>query len=219
VIQRIKPHCELFDESFHLILANMRFSEFTPFLLTLFLAATATAAPQVGNPDCIVPQVIFETLPKTFSIAALYEGPQTSPEFQDRIPVRVIGRSVFDRLSIIPIISNARIAPTIFNLTDGRLRIVGNGQEAVLQPTIEIFPPVLQGFEFVDPSSAGSLTFAASYACESTGDIFVRLQVLGGPFAVQKISEGQQVFIEPEFFAGEAVNVALQVQGGGGVLN
>jgi hypothetical protein len=195
----------------------MRFSDITPFLLTLFLSAPANADPQLGNPDCIVPQVVFETLTEPFALQALYEGPRTSPKFQQRIPVRVTPPLPFDTQASIPIISNAKIAPTLFTLAGGKLLV--NGQEAVLQGTIEVFPPVLQGFEFGGPVSTGSLRFDASYACESTGEIFVRLQVADRqPFAVKQIQEGQQVFIEPDLFAGKAINVALKVVGGGGVL-
>lgn len=157
---------------------NMRFvSTVGPVLLSLLLStAVAVPQPEAGPPppSCIVPLVIFDTLEKPFTLAALVPGPSTST-FQRTIPVRITPFTPTKSISSRPIISNARIASTQFRLKNKKL--IASGFPARLLPTTLQFPPPLQGFVFGGNTPTSPLNFTASYDCDSTGHIYLRLGI------------------------------------------
>ena len=156
----------------------MRFvSALGPVLLPLLLS-TAVAVPQPAAgpppPSCIVPQVIFESLDKPFTLAALVPGPSPSTS-QRSIPARLDPSIPTKSTASSLIISNARIASTQFQLKDKKL--IAAGFRARLLPTTLQFPPPLQGFVFGGNTPTSPLNFSASYDCDSTGQIYLRLGI------------------------------------------
>ncbi len=153
------------------------FGDVTLAFLALFLSATAVATKPDVEPGCIVPLVIFNSLPKPFELSALIPGrPVPRPggfTSQPEIPVRLV--SVERRR--IPIISNARIAPTQFRLQDQKL--LAGDDDARLFPILEIFPYLLTAFAFGD-DSLSELNFTAGYACDTTGNVILQLFVEDG---------------------------------------
>lgn len=168
----------------------MRFlGDITPVLLA-FLISTTAAAPQAeAAPGCIVPLVIFESLSKPFTLAALIPGPSTSTS-QASIPVRITPFTPTKKTSSKPIISRAKIASTQFKLQNGKL--IAAGFKAELLPSLAIFPPPLEAFVFGGNSPTSPINFSAGYACDSTGDVFLELLV----------EQGKHISINIDFVSG-----------------
>jgi hypothetical protein len=161
------------------VLSIMRyFTDVTLAFLAVFLCTTAVAAEADVEPGCIVPLVIFNSLPKPFELSALIPGrPVPRPggfTSQPEIPIRLVS---VERLRI-PIISNARIAPTQFRLQDQKL--LAGDDDARLFPIREIFPYLLTAFAFGDDDSLSELNFTAGYACDTTGNVILQLFVEDG---------------------------------------
>jgi hypothetical protein len=145
------------------------------FATSLFLALigifySAAAAPA---PTCIVPQIYFTSLPKDFTISALVRGPSTSTT-QASWPLQLSPRNPSKSVTSIPIISRTRIASPTFRLVNETLVTAEGGWPAILSPSIAIFPPPLQGFEFGGPGETPA-KFGAIYACDTTGQQYVKL--------------------------------------------
>ncbi|KAF7503780.1 hypothetical protein GJ744_003272 [Endocarpon pusillum] len=85
---------------------------------------------------------------------------------------------------------------------------------AILSPSIAIFPPPPQGFEFGGPGETVA-QFGAFYACDSTGKQYIKLATESAQgFILTSVAEGQRVYIKPQQFQGSAVDVSLRINGG-----
>lgn len=123
-----------------------------------------------------MPLVIFNSLPKTFTLAALAPA-LLDPKSERAFPVRIVPFSPTKRVSSKPIISNARIASTQFKLKDQKLIV--EGFKAKELPFIEIFPPVLRSFVWGGGVDTSPLNFTAAYSCDNAGKQFLALSVDG----------------------------------------
>ena len=148
---------------------------------------TAVATPTEKAPACIIPLVIFESLPNAFSLSAVANSIPTS-NVANPFPVRAVppfpSKKAFSEL----ILSNARIAPTLFKLKNGKLIL--DGCEAKELPVIEIFPPVLREFVFGGNFPSSSLNFTASFTCDNKGKQFLRLASEEGEFPEDVLPRG-----------------------------
>jgi hypothetical protein len=202
------------------------FSKVAPAVLAIFIS-TATAAPEAipeavpeaapepqKKPTCIVPLILFNSLPKPFTLSALIPGKSHGP-FQNSIPVRVTPFSPSKEEPSIPIISRAKIAPTFFTLKDNKLLV--DGFEASRLPTTKPFPLPLQAFDFGGPRDVWGINFTAQYACDNKGKQYLQLDIddssLRG-FVVRKVEEGQRVLVEPEPSNDKFVRTPLKITGG-----
>ena len=153
--------------------------DIAPALLAILLsiAPTTAAVPtEDAKGSCIVPLVIFNSLPKTFTLAAL--APKLlDPKSERAFAVRIVPFSPTKKVSSKPIISNARIALTQFKLKDQKLIV--EGFKAKELPAIEIFPPVLRSFVWGGGVDTSPLNFTAAYSCDNAGKQFLALSVDG----------------------------------------
>lgn len=136
-------------------------------LLTSVVALFSTTISAV--PACVVPQVLFSTLDKPFTLTAT--GPNSV--WSVLLPTPSVKKETA------PYISHTKIAPPVFRLTGGNLTTVGaNGKTfpAHFGFTIDIFPPVLQPIFFGGDNEAYS-GFFAGYACDNkSGKTYLQLR-------------------------------------------
>ena len=142
------------------------------------IATVVSATPTPKPPPCIVPQVLLTSLPKPFTVSVLTAGPSTTTQ-QASWPLHLSPPKPSKEKESVPVISNAKIAQPTFKLVNQTL--LADGFTADLQPTITIFPPPLQGFDFGGPAAADTPgKFGAAYACDSQGNQILRLVPDGG---------------------------------------
>ncbi|KAI9805327.1 MAG: hypothetical protein M1833_005780 [Piccolia ochrophora] len=191
----------------------MHFSTLTPLLALLSLTTThalpqdsspADAAGKPAPPPCIVPLVLYTSLPNPFTLTALL--PSTS------WPVQTSPRTPSKTRSSKLVISNKRIAQPNFKLADGKL--VYEGFDAQTLPSPAIFPPPLVSLVFGGSGPTGGQTFSAGYACDAKGKQYLKLIPDGFPFVVPRVAEGQELFLKPKDFQGKSVEANLKIQGG-----
>jgi hypothetical protein len=145
------------------------------FLALIGIFSSVAAAPA---PTCIVPEIYFTSLPKDFTISALVRGPSTSTT-QASWPLQLSPRNPSKSVTSIPVISRTRIASPTFRLVNETLITAEGGWPAILSPSIAIFPPPLQGFEFGGPGETPA-KFGAIYDCDTTGQQYVKLVAVQG---------------------------------------
>lgn len=148
--------------------------------LAALAGATATALPasepQENNGGCIVPQIIYSTLPNPFTVSVL-PGPDFSSA--KAWPLQVDPRNPSRQTPSKPIISNTRIRQPEFRLTDGKLLL--DNFPAQVYPVPLIFPPPLTPWVFGgEGGGLTTATFAASYSCDAEGNAFLRLRADDG---------------------------------------
>ncbi|MCJ1429510.1 hypothetical protein MMC29_007425, partial [Sticta canariensis] len=154
-------------------------------LLTLF-STTVSAAP-----SCVVPAIAAETLEKPFTLTAL--APKSSWSVLLKTPSR--------KEETQPFLSHTKIAPPVFRLTKGKLTTVGaNGQTfpAHFGPLLPVFPPDLVPIYFGRDYDAETIYYGG-YACDSKGETYLQLKSFL-PFAVYNVTEGENIFGQPEEF-------------------
>jgi hypothetical protein len=152
----------------------MRSLNIIPLALLPTLLVNTSAIPQPATEQgCVVPTGVFDTLYKPFTLSALIPDLNVSTG-EATIPVRIDPFTPSEKTASKPIISRAKIVSTQFTLKDNKL--IAAGFEASLLPTIKIFPPPLQGFEFSVDTPVAPAKFRASYACDKNGVLFLELR-------------------------------------------
>jgi hypothetical protein len=152
---------------------TMRFiRQITPLLL-VGLLSTAAAAPQgtdAQDPGCVVPQVVFTTLPEPFTLSGFL------PSENESIPVLLAPFSP-SSITIKPVLGRAKILPPSFRLEDQKLLF--DGFPATGLVTLPVEPPSLEGFVFKDgiPGEGEGYNFTATYACDNTGNAILELSL------------------------------------------
>lgn len=185
------------------------------FIGVLYSAAAAPVPDDNPAASCVVPQIFFDSLPNPFTISVLVPGPSTSTN-QASWALQLSPRNPSETVASDPVISLTKILSPSFRLVNQTLVTADDGFPADLLPVITIFPPPLQGFQFGGPLAGETPgTFGAIYACDTTGQVFLKLVADQAPgFAVNSVAEGERVYIKPSQFAGTAVDVSLRIDGG-----
>jgi hypothetical protein len=195
----------------------MRFiRQITPLLL-VGLLSTAAAAPQgtdAQDPGCVVPQVVFTTLPEPFTLSGFL------PSENESIPVLLAPFSP-SSTAIKPVLGRAKILPPSFRLEDQKLLFEGFPATGLV--TLPVEPPSLEGFVFKDgiPSEGEGYNFTATYACDNTGNAILELSLDNPSFTRFVIEEPpneeiitQDLLLEPRRFLGTALEVRVRINGG-----
>lgn len=157
-------------------------------LIGNFYSAVAAQASDANPESCIVPQVLFVSLPNPFTISVLVPDPSSSTS-QATWALQLSPRDPSNTVASAPVISNTRIASPTFRLENQTLVTADDGFPARILPSIAIFPPPLTAFEFGGPYAEESRgTFSAIYDCDTTGQQFVKLVPDRGIFILLSIS-------------------------------
>ncbi|KAF7503391.1 hypothetical protein GJ744_003913 [Endocarpon pusillum] len=183
------------------------------FTTSLFLALIGSYVSAAPAPSCSVLDIFFTSLVNDFTLSVLIPS-QGRPGTQDSWALLLDPRDPSETVTSVPIISRTRIAQPTFRLVNQTLVTAEGGFPAIGSPGITIFPPPLQGWEHGGPGET-PLSFGAVYACDATGQQYIKLVADSG-FALSSVAEGQRVFIKPQAFEGQAVDVTLRVDGGQG---
>ena len=138
-------------------------------LSLLAVLAPALAAP---SPVCNPPKVAIRDLANQFTLSVVGLTQAFSP-------VRLNPFNPTAKTSSVPVFSTQVGIDAFFTLQNGTL--VSGGFPAHRQPSIKIFPPPLQGFEFGGDQGlpAQAEPFFAQYACEN-GEQILQLRPVDG---------------------------------------
>lgn len=169
-------------------------------------ASTLTAAAA----SCIVPQVIYSSLDKPFTLSALTANSIPWPVQLDP-PSNTVDTS--------PFISRTRIAQPFFRLTGGNLTTIGRGYTspdeqtpnkafpAYFGPKILIFPPVPDPLLF-GASQVAYSGFGAGYACDKDGKGYLELRA--GTCFYEIFTKKKYIYIYPKTTPSFSLQLSLQ---------
>ncbi|KAI9653956.1 MAG: hypothetical protein M1831_005641 [Alyxoria varia] len=195
-------------------LPAMQFTLYASALLAGLTPLGVQGAPQApSEPGCIVPLVLFTTLPNEFTISVIPKT--TQPNIWD---FELVPGQPSKKQRVHPVLTHGIVPGPKFTLKNTTLATAKGNFRGYVLPNPESFAPMLSKFVFGGkrPRDARDLELAAGYTCDAEGNSYLELRTEANDesFVVEKVGEQQQVFLKPRNFVGQAVDVSLKINGG-----